>query len=103
MLAKAIIDHIFVQRAKQKALADPHTSDMDAEANPFIASAYVKQYTMSGLGVLLILLGHDLDPNRAGPISLLLYAALPGLVCGGRSISHCDMLCIAFPLHFVRL
>ena len=71
MLVKAIIDHIFVQRAKQKALANPHTSDVDAEANPFIASAYVKQYTMSGLGVLLILLDHDLDPTRAGPVSML--------------------------------
>ena len=71
MLAKAIIDHIFVQRAKKKALADSHTSDMDAEANPFIASAYVKQYTTSGLGVLLIMLAHDLDPTHAGPVSLL--------------------------------
>ena len=71
MLAKAIIDHIFVQCAKKKALADSHTSDMDAEANPFIASAYVKQYTTSGLGVLLIMLVHDLDPTRAGPVSML--------------------------------
>ena len=70
MLAKAIIDHIFVQRAK-KALADSHTSDMDAEANPFIASAYVKQYTTSGLGALIIMLIHDLDPTRAGPVSML--------------------------------
>ena len=71
MLAKAVINHIFVQRTKQEALADPHTSDMDAEANPFIASAYVKQYTTSGLGVLLIMLAHDLDPTHAGPVSLL--------------------------------
>ena len=71
MLVKAIIDHIFVQRAKKKALADSHTSDMDAEANPFIASAYVKQYTTSGLGVLLIMLVHDLDPTRAGLVSML--------------------------------
>ena len=71
MLVKAVIDHIFVQRAKKKALADSHTSDMDAEANPFIASAYVKQYTTSGLGVLLIMLAHDLDPTHAGPVSLL--------------------------------
>ena len=71
MLVKAIIDHIFVQRAKKKALADSHTSDMDAEANPFIASAYVKQYTTSGLGVLFIMLVHDLDPTRAGLVSLL--------------------------------
>ena len=71
MLAKAIIDHIFVQRAKKKALADSHTSDMDAEANPFIASAYVKQYPTSGLGALIIMLIHDLDPTRAGLVSLL--------------------------------
>ena len=31
MLAKAVIDHIFVQRAKKKALADSHTSDTDDE------------------------------------------------------------------------
>ena len=29
------------------------------------------QYTTSGLGVLLIMLAHDLDPTRAGPVSLL--------------------------------
>ena len=71
MLAKAVIDHIFVQRAKKKALADSHTSDTDDEENPFMASAYIKQYTTSGLGVLLILSDHDLDPTHAGPVSLL--------------------------------
>ena len=103
MLAKAIIDHIFVQRAKQKALADPHTSDMDAEANPFIASAYVKQYTMSGLGVLLILLDHDLDPTRAGPVSLLACWVSMLLSPVWYVEVLCNMLGITFPLTSVRL
>ena len=61
MLAKAVIDHIFVQRAKKKALADSHPSDTDAEENPFMASAYIRQYTTSGLGALFMLLGSNLD------------------------------------------
>ena len=72
MLVKAIIDHIFVQRAKKKALADSHTSDTDDEENPFMASAYIKQYTTSGLGVLFVVLGHDADPTRASPGPVLL-------------------------------
>ena len=42
MLAKAIIDHTFVQYAKKTALANSRTRGIDAEVNPFIASAYVK-------------------------------------------------------------
>ena len=57
--------------------SEEETSPVDAkmkddEENPFMASAYIKQYTTSVLGVLFIVLGHDADPTRASPGPVLL-------------------------------
>ena len=71
MLAKAIIDHIFVQRA-EKALANSRTSGIDADTNLFVIAAYTKEFTTVCLWALFLLLGNDADFTHVGIGYLLL-------------------------------
>ena len=66
MLTKAIIDHILVQRAKQKALANSRTSGIDADTNLFVTAVHTKEFTIVCLWVLFLLLGNDADFTHVG-------------------------------------
>ena len=66
MLAKAIIDHIFVQCAKKKVLANSRTSSIDADTNPFVIAENTKEFTTVCLWVLFLLLGNDADFTHVG-------------------------------------